>query len=81
MLGFSKAGWGQITQVTGSPQTNTSTSNNLLITKPSGIAVGDVMIANIMHNDNDSRTLANASCSGWTVIDGRRIYEYYEWDD
>lgn len=36
---------------------------------------------NIVQDDNDNQTLSNATSSGWTVIDGRRIYENsgYEW--
>lgn len=64
---------GQITQVTGSPQTATTTGTTLTITKPSGLAVGDLMLVNIMQNDNDNNTLSNASSLGWVVIDGRLI--------
>ncbi|MBK9338507.1 MAG: PKD domain-containing protein [Lewinellaceae bacterium] len=67
--------WGQILQVTGSPQTATTTSTTLTINKPSGLAVGDIMFANIIQTDNDAGTglNTNASRSGWTVIAGNQI--------
>lgn len=65
----------QITQVTGSPQTSTTTGTTLTITRPSGLAVGDVMIANIVQSDNDNADggdLSNASLAGWTLIAGNQ---------
>lgn len=67
--------FGQITQVTGSPQSATTTNTTLTITRPSGLAVGDVMIANIVQSDNDDADggdLSNASLSGWTLIAGNQ---------
>lgn len=67
--------YSQITQVTGSPQTSTTTSTTLTITRPSGLAVGDVMIANIVQADNDGANggdLSNASLAGWTLIAGNQ---------
>jgi hypothetical protein len=76
-LFFVNSAFGQITQITGSPQTANTTSATLTITKPSGLAVGDVMFANILQTENDNSTggeLSNASRTGWTpVIDGRQI--------
>ncbi len=66
-------GTAQITQVTGSPSEATTTSATLTITRPSGLAVDDIMIANIVQSDNDNATLSNATRSGWTVIDGRSV--------
>jgi hypothetical protein len=64
----------QITLVTGSPQTNTSTGATVTILKPSGLAIGDVMIANIVQSDKGPglTDLSNATSTGWTVIDGRQ---------
>ena len=66
---------GQITQVTGSPQTATTTTATLTITKPSGLAIGNIMFANIIQTDNDSgnNLNTNASGSGWTVISGNLL--------
>lgn len=64
----------QITQVTGSPQSAVTTGTTLTITRPSGLAVGDVMIANIVQADNDAGTaLSDATSSGWTVIPGSQF--------
>src|SRR6187551_2387299 len=63
----------QISLVTGSPQSATTTTATLTIAKPSGLAVGDVMIANIVQSDNDGADggdLSNATLAGWTLIDG-----------
>lgn len=62
----------QITLVTGSPTSNTSTSTTVVVNKPSGLQVGDVMIASIFQTDNDGGTLSNASLTGWTVINSCR---------
>ena len=72
---FASAIQGQITQVTGSPQTSTTTNTTLTITKPSGLAVGDVMFANIVQTNNDGggAALSDASSTGWTVIAGNLI--------
>lgn len=67
--------FGQISQVTGSPQTGTTTNTTLTINRPSGLAVGDVMIANIVQSDNDGNNggdLSNATLSGWTLIAGNQ---------
>ena len=66
------AAFGQITQVT-SPQSATTTGTTLTITRPSALAVNDVMIANIVQSDNDNATLNDASLFGWSLIDGRDI--------
>jgi hypothetical protein len=65
---------GQIALVTGSPQSNTSTGATLTILKPSGLAIGDMMIANIVQSDKGPglTDLSNATSTGWTVIDGRQ---------
>jgi Secretion system C-terminal sorting domain len=67
---FSTITSAQITQVSGSPQSSTTTGTTLTITKPSGILAGDVMIANIVQSDNDGNTLSDAFLNGWTEIDG-----------
>ncbi|MGQ0740152.1 MAG: T9SS type A sorting domain-containing protein [Bacteroidota bacterium] len=66
---------GQISQVTGSPQSSTTTGTTLTITRPSGLAVGDLMIANIVQADNDGADggdLSNATLAGWTLIAGNQ---------
>ena len=64
--------YGQITQVTGSPQTNTSGGSSVAIAKPSGLAVGDVMIAQIVQSGGGN-TISDATGSGWTLIAGGDI--------
>ena len=68
MLGSSA--FAQITQVAGSPQNATTTGTLLTITKPSGLAVNDVMIANIVQSDNDNATLTDAVLNGWLLVEG-----------
>jgi hypothetical protein len=55
--------------------TNTTTGTTLTLTKPTGLAIGDIMFANIMQNDNDGGSLSNAQATdlSWTVITGRDI--------
>ncbi|MBL0268582.1 MAG: hypothetical protein IPP99_07940 [Chitinophagaceae bacterium] len=65
----------QITQVTGSPQTGSANGTSFTITRPSGLAVGDVMIANIVQSDNDGANggdLSDATSTGWTFIAGNQ---------
>lgn len=70
----SEAGWGQIAQ-RGVATSATSATATLTISKPSGVIAGDVLIANITQSDNDNGILSNASSSGWTLIDGRLLYD------
>jgi len=53
-----------------SSQTNTNSSSSVTITKPANLAVGDLMLANIVQSDNDNRTLSNATATGWTIVAG-----------
>ncbi|HJW30196.1 MAG TPA: hypothetical protein VJ508_13230, partial [Saprospiraceae bacterium] len=64
----------QIISVTGSPTSATSTTGTVTIPKPSGLAIGDVMIVNINQGDKQSgnNNLSNATSPGWTLIDGRQ---------
>ena len=55
--------------------TGTTTNTSLTISKPAGLVAGDLMIAVINQADNDDATLANASLSGWTVINGLKYGE------
>lgn len=48
--------------------TATTTNTTLTITKPAGLAVGDVMIANIMQSGSDNNSLSNPTATGWTLI-------------
>ncbi len=55
-------------------QTNTTTNTTLTITKPTGLAVGDVMIAQIMQSGNNNvSSIGDASSTGWTQIAGSNI--------
>ena len=48
----------------------------LTINKPSGTVSGEVLIANIVQNDANDKNLSNVTIpSGWTLIDGREIYD------
>ena len=72
---YSKA---QIAQ-RGTATTNTNSATNittLTINKPTGVVAGDVLIVNIVQNQTDNITglLSNATGTGWTLIDGREIY-------
>ncbi len=57
-----------------SSQTNTSTSTTVTVTKPTGLAVGDLMLANIVQSDdNDNQVLSDATLAGWTLVAGREF--------
>jgi len=80
-LVLSQVSLGQIAQrgaSTTSTAGTTTTSNisSLSISKPSGVVAGDLLIVSILQNesDNDNGGLANASATGWTLIDGRIIF-------
>lgn len=66
--------FGQITQV-GTATTAANSGTTITIASPGSLSVGNVLIASISFNDNQSGTNlnVNASASGWTVIDGRQI--------
>jgi len=56
--------------------TSTSTSGggtSLVITKPTGVVIGDVLLASFSLYDGTGVNSAsyNPSCAGWTLIDGR----------
>ncbi len=68
-LGASLLGMGQISQ-RGTATSATSANTTLTIAKPTGTAVGDVMIVNITKTGNTS---TNASGSGWTLITGGQL--------
>lgn len=54
----------------GSTTTAPTTTATLTIAKPTGLAVGDVMLVNIVQGDDDNLLLSNASRTGWTVVRG-----------
>lgn len=64
--------FGQIVQV-GTAQSAANSGTTITITKPAGLQIGDVMIANIAQNDNSAGVdLENdATSNGWLLIDGR----------
>ncbi|NUY82116.1 T9SS type A sorting domain-containing protein [Flavobacterium sp. MAH-1] len=72
-LFFSDHAFAQITLVTGSPQSANTTGVTLTITKPSGLAVGDVMFASIVQSDDDNSTLPDATRTGWTRVHGTEV--------
>jgi len=65
--------WGQIA-LRGS-NTNSNNGTTLTINRPTGLAVGDIMIANIGQAGSFSGTgsLQNAISAGWTVLSGAEI--------
>lgn len=66
---FSSAA-GQITQ-RGTSITASTTTTTLTINKPSGLQVGDVMIANIVQGDDDAPSIStHASSPGWNLVAG-----------
>lgn len=75
-LFFSGNAFAQITQV-GDDMSASTSGTTLTITKPVGLAVGDVMIVNIMQMDDDGANGGDLSAptgSGWSLIDGRQLY-------
>ena len=71
LLGFNS--WGQIAQ-RGTATTATSTTTSVTVIKPTGLAVGDVLIATINQADNDDNSLSNATLTGWQLIGGAKFY-------
>lgn len=66
ILFVSAFSYSQIAQ-RGTATTATSTTTTLTIAKPTGIAVGDIMIADIAKGGNNSTAVTS---TGWTLIDG-----------
>jgi hypothetical protein len=69
---FAVTAFSQIAQ-RGVATTATSTGTNITITKPIGISVGDIMIANFSESGDSSNLSANVSSTGWTLIDGQNL--------
>lgn len=65
----------QITQRGSSTTAANQNSTTLTINKPTGVVAGDVLIVNIAQNETSNQNLSNASLAGWTLIDGRLIYD------
>lgn len=65
----------QITQVAAFSDDQNTDGAALVLTNPGGFAIGNVMIANIVQNDNDAGVaLSNPTApTGWTLIDGRSL--------
>jgi len=61
-------GWGQIA-LRGS-STALSWKETITISKPSGVALGDIMIASISELDVNADALSDPTLSGWTLIPG-----------
>jgi len=57
---------GQISQIGGTQSTYIAGGTNISITKPSGLNIGDIMIATIAKYKNGDNTIP--SLTGWTVI-------------
>ncbi|HEX9979635.1 MAG TPA: T9SS type A sorting domain-containing protein [Flavobacterium sp.] len=51
----------------GTAQSANTGTTSLVITKPAGLAVGDLMIANISQSNNNSSGMGNATRTGWTT--------------
>ncbi|WP_075349019.1 PKD-like domain-containing protein [Algoriphagus marinus] len=65
-------GFGQIAQ-RGTATTATSGTNSLTIARPTGLQVGDLMIATIGQSNDERDGMGNVTSSGWTVIDGDNV--------
>jgi hypothetical protein len=65
-------GMAQIAQ-RGTATSATGAGTSLTINKPVGIAVGDIMIANISESHTSNNLSTSASSSGWTVINSRTL--------
>ncbi len=71
LLGFNS--WGQIAQ-RGTATTATSTTTSVTVAKPTGLAVGDLLIATINQADNDDNSLSDATSTGWQLVGGAKFY-------
>jgi hypothetical protein len=71
LLFFSFFGFSQIA-LRGTATTATNGGTSLTINKPTGLAVGDIMIANIAQSDNNNIS-TDASRSGWTQFNSRSL--------
>jgi hypothetical protein len=58
----------------GTATTATSTTTSVTVAKPLGLTVGDFMIATINQADNDGNSLADATNTGWTLVNGAMYY-------
>ncbi len=69
---FSNVALAQSITQRGNEPTASTSSTTLTINKPTGLAVGDVMLVNIVQGDNDGgQSISNnASRSGWTLVKG-----------
>lgn len=72
MLCLSTEGFSQITQ-RGTATTASSGNNTLSIARPTGLQVGDLMIATIGQSNNERDGLNAATSTGWTVIKERSL--------
>ncbi len=68
---LAETAFGQITPRASS--SNSTTSSTLTINNPGGLAVGDVMFANIVQGDENTQVLSNATRSGWTLVRGAQF--------
>ncbi|MFN5620781.1 MAG: PKD-like domain-containing protein [Flavobacteriales bacterium] len=77
LLAFALGGSDVFAQIAqrGTATSATSTTTSVTVDKPLGLTVGDVMLATINQADNDGNTLANATSTGWTLVDGAKYYE------
>ena len=76
IFGINLLSFGQIAQRgTATFKSNTSSATTLVINKPSGVVVGDVMFASIVQAETSNNNLSNASLAGWTLISGSLIYD------
>ena len=55
-----------------SQQSAVAANNSVTIAKPSGLAIGDLMIAQISRSSDNNVNLTNASSSGWSVVTGNQ---------
>ena len=57
-----------------SQQSALAANNSVTVGKPSGLAIGDLMIAQISRSSNNNVDLSNASSTGWSVVAGKQYH-------
>jgi hypothetical protein len=70
VLFFVNTAFGQISQRGAATTANVTNTASLIITKPTGVLVGDVLIANLVQVNS---LTAPTAPSGWTLIDSRSL--------
>jgi hypothetical protein len=60
----------------GTATTATSTTTSVTVSKPTGLTIGDLMLATINQSTNNNNvSLSDAVSTGWQLLAGQRFYE------